>query len=48
MEKVDYIALHDIIFVMFNFYLALRDHCLVYGSLLSNLEYCMQHALSVF
>ena len=28
MQKVDYIALHDIIFVMLNFYLALRDHCL--------------------
>ena len=28
MEKIDYIALHDIIFVMLNFYLALRDHCL--------------------
>ena len=28
MEKVDYITLHDIIFVMSNFYLALRDHYL--------------------
>ena len=47
MEKVDYIALHNIIFVMFNFYLGLPDHylCLRFLVVKAGVLYA---ALSVF